>query len=89
MSSPEDWSISTAPRLHPDLLATFPAALTLAGEDLGAPAILKLLDRWPTHASLAAATRDELVGFARAAHHDWPERLADRIQAALAADHLT
>ena len=76
-------------RLRQDLLATFPAALTLAGEDLGAPTILKLLDRWPTHASLAAATRDELVGFARGAHHGWPERFADQVTTALTGDHFT
>ena len=75
-------------RLRQDLLATFPAALTLAGDDLGAPTTLKLLARWPTATALRAASRDELVGFARGAHHGWPERLADRVQAALDADHF-
>jgi transposase len=78
-----------ANRLRADLLATFPAALAIAAGDLGAPTILKLLERWPTAAGLAAASHPELVAFARAAHHGWPERLADRIQAALAADHFT
>jgi transposase len=31
----------------------------------------------------------DLVGFARAAHHGWPDRLADRVQAALATQHFT
>jgi Transposase len=44
-------------RLRQDLIATYPAALALAGEDLGTPTILKLLARWPTHAELAAATQ--------------------------------
>jgi transposase len=76
-------------RLRQDLISTFPAALALAADDLGAPTILKLLQRWPTHAELAAATRADLVSFARAAHHGWPERLADRVHAALASDHFT
>src|SRR6266545_3274517 len=67
-------------RLRQDLIATFPAALVLAGDDLGSPTILKLLERWPTRDQLAAAARDELVGFARAAHHGWPDRFADRVQ---------
>src|SRR6266511_307243 len=37
-----------ANRLRQDLIATFPAALAIAGDDLGAPTILKLLERWPT-----------------------------------------
>jgi transposase len=76
-------------RLRQDLISTFPAALALAGEDLGTPTILKLLAHWPTHAELASATRDELISFARAAHHGWPDRLADRIATALASDHFT
>jgi transposase len=76
-------------RLRQDLLSTFPAALQVAGDDLGAPTVLKLLERWPTATTLRAASQAELVGFARAAHHGWPERLADRVQAALHADHFT
>jgi transposase len=76
-------------RLRQDLIATFPAALQLAGGDLGAPTVLKLLERWPTQASLAAASRAELTDFARAGRHGWPDRFADRIQAALASDHFT
>ena len=76
-------------RLRQDLLSTFPAALQLAGQELGAPTILKLLARWPTAAALGTATRHELVAFARGAHHGWPERLADQVAAALATDHFT
>jgi Transposase len=76
-------------RLRQDLLATFPAALQVAGDDLGAPTILKLLERWPTATALRAASRAELVAFARAAHHGWPDRLANQVQAALAGDHFT
>src|SRR5215218_1219813 len=60
-------------RLRADLLATFPAALQLAGDDLGAPTVLRLLTRWPTTGALGNATRADLVGFARAAKHGWPE----------------
>ena len=76
-------------RLRADLLATFPAALQVAGDDLGAPTILKLLERWPTHQTLATASWEELLDFARAAHHGWPERFADQVAQALAADHFT
>jgi len=76
-------------RLRQDLISTFPAALQVAAGDLGAPTILKLLGRWPTHAAAAAASRAELVAFARAAHHGWPDRLADQVTAALATDHFT
>jgi transposase len=75
-------------RLRQDLISTYPAALQLAGDDLGAPTILKLLQRWPSATALRAASRDALVSFARAAHHGWPERFADRVQAALTGDHF-
>jgi transposase len=54
-------------RLRQDLISTFPAALQVAGSDPGAPTILKLLQRWPTRDQLAAASREELLAFARAA----------------------
>jgi transposase len=76
-------------RLRQELISTFPAALVLAGDDLGAPTILKLLERWPTRHALADAARGDLVTFARAAHHGWPDRLADQVAAALAGDHFT
>jgi transposase len=75
-------------RLRTDLIETFPAALAIAGDDLGAPTMLRLLERWPTAADLGQATRDELVGFARGVHHGWPERFADRVTAALAEEHF-
>lgn len=70
-------------RLRADLIATFPAALIIAADDLGAPTVLGLLARWPTASQLAAASRDELVAFARTARHGWPDRFADRIVHAL------
>ena len=77
-----------ANRLRQDLITTFPAALQLAGGDLVAPTTLKLLARWPTRDLLAQASHAELVAFARSCHHGWPDRFADRVQAALAADHF-
>lgn len=75
-------------RLRADLLATFPAALTIAGDDLGAPTFLKLLQRWPTAEALAAASRDDIEAFARSNKHGWPDRFADRVQHALASDQF-
>ena len=75
-------------RLRTDLLETFPAALELAADDLGAPTVLRLLERWPTAADLGAATRDELVAFARSAHHGRPDRFAGRVTAALAGEQF-
>ena len=76
-------------RLRHDLLSTYPAALAIAGDDLGAPTVLKLLQRWPTRDLLAAVSRQELVAFAHANRHGWPERLADKIIAALTVDQFT
>jgi transposase len=70
-------------RLRADPLAAFPAALPLAGSDLGAPSFLRLLERWPSAEALAGASRDELIAFARAAHHGRPQRFADRVAEAL------
>lgn len=75
-------------RLRADLQVTFPEALQLAGGDLGAPTMLRLLGKWPTRAELAAVSRDELVTFARAGKHGWPNRFADQVEAALATEHL-
>ena len=76
-------------RLRADLLVTFPAALAIAGEDLGATRILRLLERWPAAAELAAASREEIIEFARAQRTGYLQRFADRIAAALAEDHFT
>ncbi len=70
-------------RLRADLIATFPAALAIAGDDMGAPTFLRLLERWPTANALATASRDDLVAFARTGRHGWPDRFADRVEAAL------
>lgn len=75
-------------RLRADLLATFPAAVTIAGDDLGAPVILRLLARWPSHDQLAAADPADIEQFARTARHGWPDRFAARVTDALAADRL-
>lgn len=76
-------------RLRADLAATFPAALTLAGDDLGAPTMLRLLERYPTAILLSQASRDDLLVVARASRHRQPGRFADKVAAALAADHFT
>jgi hypothetical protein len=76
-------------RLRAGLLATFPAALTIAGEDLGAPRMLRLLERWPTAPALAAASREEIIGFARAQHSGYLQKFADLVQRAMAEDHFT
>ena len=76
-------------RLRADLIATFPAAMTIAGDDMGAPTFLRLLERWPTAKALAAASRDDITAFARASKHGWPERFADRVQTALAVNNFT
>jgi transposase len=75
-------------RLRQDLLTVFPAALQIGGDDLGAPTFLRLLERWPSAEALRAAPREELVALARACKHGWPERFAERVEQALAADHF-
>jgi hypothetical protein len=75
-------------RLRADLLATFPAALIITGDDLGSPVMLKLLAAWPSHDQLAAAAPAEIEAFARAARHGWPARFAARVADALAAEAL-
>lgn len=75
-------------RLRADLLATFPAAIALAGDDLGAPVVLKLLATWPTRDQLATAGPGQIEAFARAAKHGWPARFAARVADALAAEGL-
>jgi transposase len=75
-------------RLRADLQATYPAAVLLAGKDLSAPTVLRLLARWPTQPELAEATREQLADYARAGRHGWPDRFADQVTAALAAPAL-
>jgi hypothetical protein len=75
-------------RLRADLLATFPAALAIAGDDLGVPTILRMVMTWPTSQSLGTVPGAELADFARRGKHRYPERFATRILDALAAQHL-
>jgi hypothetical protein len=75
-------------RLRADLVATFPAALDIAEDQLEAPTMLRMLQRWPTAQQLRAATREELVVFARAGKHRSPHRFADRVLTALSAPRL-
>lgn len=75
-------------RLRADLLATFPAALVIAGDDLGSPVMLRLLARWPAHDQLAALDLADIAAFARAAKHGWPDRFATRVTDALTAERL-
>jgi transposase len=70
-------------RLRADLIAVFPAALAFAGEDLGSPTFLKLLERFPTAAEAEAATDAELEELFRKAKHGWPERTVARLRQAL------
>jgi transposase len=76
-------------RLRADLAATFPAALVIAGDDLGSPVVLKLLQQWPTAQALAAASPEQVQALARAAKHGWPRRFADRVTQAQVGDHFT
>ncbi len=75
-------------RLRADLAATFPAALAIAGDDLASPVLLKLLQRWPTADELRKAPRQDIEALARQARHGWPGRFTDRVEQALAGDHL-
>ena len=73
-------------RLRADLIATFPAALIIAGNDLGAPTFLRLIQTWPTAPELSAASSEQVQALARAGRHGWPERFADRVEHALSSD---
>lgn len=73
-------------RLRADLLAVFPAALRFAGEDLGAPSVLRLLERYPTAQAVEEATDDELEALFRAGRHGWPHRAVRRLRQAMATD---
>ncbi len=76
-------------RLRADLIAAFPAALAFAGDDLGAPTVLKVLERWPTQDALAGVSDEELEVFFRKAKHGWPERTVRRLREALEVIHFT
>lgn len=76
-------------RLRADLQAVYPAALVIAGDDLGAPTVLRVLQRFPCTDLLRAAGHQELVDFARAGRHGWPQRFAEGVQTALGAEQFT
>jgi transposase len=75
-------------RLRADLIAAHPAALVFAGDDLGAPTVLKLLERWPTEQALAEASDQELEAFFRSCRHGWPERAVGRVRQALGSSRF-
>jgi transposase len=75
-------------RLRAYLLAVFPAAIDIAGGDLGAPVFLGLLERWPSAADLSAASPQEIGDFARSRRHGWPARFADQVTDAMAVPRL-
>jgi transposase len=75
-------------RLRADLIAVHPAALAFAGEDLGAPTLLKLLERWPTQDALAGVSDAELDAFFRQARHGFPDRAVRRLRQALASSQF-
>jgi transposase len=75
-------------RLRADLLAVFPAAIDIADGDLGAAVFLRLIERWPSQAELAAAGRDAIEALARANRHGWPDRFAERVMTALTTPRL-
>lgn len=76
-------------RLRADLLAVFPAALDFAAGDLGAPNVLRLLERYPTQEAADHATDAELEALFRAGHHGWPERAVGRLREALISSQFT
>jgi transposase len=75
-------------RLRADLLAVFPAAIDIAGGDLGSAVFLQMLERWPSAPALAAASWDEIEALARSCRHGWPARFADQVTTALAEPRL-
>lgn len=76
-------------RLRADLIATFPAALPIAGHDVGRPVFPPMLERWPTSEDLSAVSRDELIAFAGKAGHGWLEQFADKVGQALGGNYFT
>jgi hypothetical protein len=73
---------STARRA--DRLEAFPAALAIAGDDLGTPTFLRLVERWRTANALVTASMDELVASPGRPSTAGRKRFADRITQALA-----
>jgi Transposase/Transposase IS116/IS110/IS902 family len=75
-------------RLRADLLAVFPAAIDIAAGDPGSAVFLKLIERWPSAAELAAVSAGEIEALARQARHGWPARFAGQVTAAMAEPRL-
>lgn len=75
-------------RLRADLIAANPAGLAFAGDDLGAPTVLRLLGRWPTEQHLSAASDAELEAFFRSCRHGWPDRAVGKVRAALGSSRF-
>jgi transposase len=76
-------------RLRADLIAANPAGLLVAGGDLGAPTMLKLLERWPTEQALSMTSDAELEAFFRACRHGWPDRAVRKVRQVLEASRFT
>ena len=64
-------------RLRADLQTTYPAALAIAGNDLGAPTVLRLVQRWPTQDELAAWARPIAPPPATTSKRRRPGRISD------------
>jgi transposase len=75
-------------RLRADLLAAFPAALDFAGDDLGTPSVLRLLERYPTAEAAGKATDADLEGLFRQGRHGWPDRAVRRLREALGSSQF-
>lgn len=75
-------------RLRADLQAAAPGLLDFAGDDLGAPTVLGLLDRWPTQEALGEASDAELEAFFRQARHGWPDRAVRKLREALGSSQF-
>jgi hypothetical protein len=81
-ASRDEWRVLNGPRA--DRLETFPAALAIAGDDLGAPTFLRLVERWRTANALVTASKGELVASPGRPGTAGRKRFADRITQALA-----
>ena len=63
--------------------------MIIAGDDLGRPTVLRMLERWPTVEALRQVPREELAAFAKSGHDGLPDRFADQVTAALANETFT
>ena len=60
----------------------------MASGELGAPTVLRLLERYPSAQLLHHASRDDLIALARTSKHRQPARFADKVAAALIAENV-